>query len=154
VTSAIFFGNSDQTVAANNLVPANPCQYAGRALDTSGYASQGNVDKGHPMTIVLNSLTGFPRGHFFDPQPLASGNPLQNAAYGTYAFGVYMAAAGVPLSVALAGGNAYAFLSGAQYGANVPMDPTYHSIPAANVANIANGYNAQENGTVCHKSPF
>ena len=79
--------------SANNLVPANPCQYAGRALDPSAYASQGSSDNGHPMTILLNSVTGFPRGHFFDAQPLTGAPAVQAAAYGNYVFGVYMAAA-------------------------------------------------------------
>lgn len=114
------------------------------------YAFQGQTDKGHNFTIFLNSVTGFPRGHFFDPQPFANGTPLQKAAYGNYTFGVYMAAAGVPLSTALSGANAYAYFSGASYGpANGPMDQNYGSLPAANVANITNGYNAEQNGSVC-----
>jgi hypothetical protein len=31
------------------------------------------------------------------------------------------------------------------------MDSFFWSLPAANVANIVNGYNAQKNGTLCHK---
>ena len=78
--------------------------------------------------------------------------PVQAAAYGNYVYGVWMAASGTPLSVALAGGDAYAYASGAQYGpSNGPMDPNYPSLPAANVANITNGYDAQKNGTLCHK---
>jgi len=142
--------------SANNLVPANPCQYAGRALDPSAYASQGSSDNGHPMTILLNSVTGFPRGHFFDAQPLTGAPAVQAAAYGNYVFGVYMAAAGVPLSRALFAGNGYAFLSRAKYSTTKqgPMDPNYRSLPAASVANITNGYNAQKNGTVCSKQPL
>ena len=133
-----------------SLVPANPCQYAGGALGPSAYASQGKVDNGHPFTIFLNSVTGFPRGHFFDPQPFASGTPLQKASYGNYTFGVYMSAAGVSLSTALFGANAYAFFSDAHYGpSNGPMDSNYGSLPAANVVNITNGFNAEKNGAVC-----
>jgi RHS repeat-associated protein len=149
-------GGGNSSGGQNNFVPANPCQYAGRALDPSAYASQGKSDNGHPFTIVLNSVTGFPRGHFFDAQPLAAGTLLQRAAYGNYVYGVYMAAAGIPLSTALSAGNAYAFLSGATYDPkkNGPFDPKYGSIPAANVTNITNGYNAQKNGTACTKQPL
>ena len=55
-------------------------------------------------------------------------------------------------TTALSAGNTYAFLSGAKYGSsNGPMDPHYGSLPAANVTNIRNGYNAQKNGTTCHR---
>jgi hypothetical protein len=33
---------------------------------------------------------GLPRGDYLDPQPLGSGNGVQNAAYGNYVYGVYM----------------------------------------------------------------
>lgn len=138
-------------IAPNNLVPKNPCAYMGRALPPSGYAMAGKQANGSPVNFILDALKGFPRGGYLDAQPLGTGNSLQRAAYGNYAYGVYMASAGVPLSVALSGGNAYAFFSGAKYGpSNGPMDSQYGSIPAANVANITNGYNAQVNGTTCH----
>ena len=88
---------------------------------------------------------GFPAGHYLDPQPLGSGNDSQNQAYGNYTFGVYMASAGVSLSTALSGANAYAFFR-ASYPPWTQMDPNYKSLPAANVANITNGYNAQMSG--------
>jgi len=134
-----------------DLVPANPCAYAGRALDPGAYAASGSAAKWNPITAILD-LKDFRRGKALDAQPLATGNPLQRAAYGNYAFGTYMQAAGVPLSAALVGANAYAFTSGAKYGpSNGPMDPSYGSLPAVNVDNITNGYNAQMNGTTCHK---
>jgi hypothetical protein len=60
-----------------------------------------------------------------------------------------MAAAGSTLSFATAGAKLYAFYSGAKYtsGDGAMAGP----IPDANVANITNGFNAQKNGTVCHK---
>jgi len=33
------------------------------------------------------------------------------------------------------------------------MDGKYGSLPAANVTNITNGYNAQANGTTCQSVP-
>lgn len=134
--------------APNSEVPQNPCQYGGRALPPSAYAAQGQAANGSLVNFTLDVTMGFPRGDFRDAQPLASGNPLQREAYGNYAFGVYMAAAGVPLSAALSGGNAYAFFSGAQYPGR-QMDSNYPSLPAANVANITNGFNAQMTGTTC-----
>lgn len=32
---------------------------------------------------------------------------------------------------------------------HVEMDSTYTELPEANVKNITNGYNAQQNGTTC-----
>jgi RHS repeat-associated protein len=151
--------------ASNNVAPANPCQYAGRALTPADYAAEGAAANqsnyswsdslfslwgGTGATNFYLNLTGFPRGHYLDPQPFGSGNGVQNAAYGNYAYGVYMQAAGVPLSFALSGANAYANISGAKYGPVMgPMDARYTSLPAANVTNITNGYNAQANGTTC-----
>ena len=135
--------------ASPNSLPENPCAYIGRALPPSAYAGQGKADNGHPVNFLLNVFTGWPAGHFFDPQPLASGTVRQNAAYGNYVFGVYMQAAGVSLSTALAGADAYAFFR-SSYGSTTPMDPVLGSLPAANVANIINGYTAQQNGTTCH----
>jgi len=96
---------------------------------------------------------GWPRGDYLDPQPLASGTKYQNQAYGNYVFGVYMQAAGFSLPQTLSGANAYAAYSKLfnwkQYSGN-QMDPNYSFLPAASVANMTNGYNAQANGTVCH----
>jgi hypothetical protein len=33
------------------------------------------------------------------------------------------------------------------------MSPTYPSTPASNVTNITNGFNAQQNGTLCTTGP-
>jgi RHS repeat-associated protein len=153
------------TNGANNLVPADPCQYSGNALTPADYAAEGAAANqsnysfsdslfsfwgGTGVTNFYLNLTGFPRGHYLDPQPFGSGNAIQNAAYGNYVYGVYMQATGVPLSFALSGANMYAYVSGAQYGSAMgPMDRTYGSLPAANVMNITNGYNAQASGTTC-----
>lgn len=134
-----------------DLVPANPCLYSGRALPATGYAAAGNAAKGSPVTFILDALKGFPRGDYLDAQPLGTGNVLQRAAYGNYAFGVYMAAAGIPLSAALAGANGFGFASGAKYGPrNGPTDPLYSSLPLANTINIEHGYSDQQNGMTCH----
>jgi hypothetical protein len=95
---------------------------------------------------------GWPKGKYLDAQPLASGNVFQKQAYGNYVFGTYMSAAGVPLNVSLSGASALALGSGAYftYSKNgYQMDPNYPLLPAANVGNITNGYNARQNGTTC-----
>lgn len=140
---------SNNGTAKGPVVPKNPCLYQGRALSPSDYATQGKADNGHLGNLLLNSVTGFPAGHFFDPQPLATGDTFQRQAYGNYTFGVYMAAAGVPLRAALTGAAAYAGLF-SSYPYHPQMDPEFPSLPIANVANIVNGYNAYKNGTVCH----
>lgn len=136
--------------APSNLVPQNPCQYAGRALDPSGYAMAGKQANGNLTNLALDAWKGWPAGHYLDAQPLTGASPRLAAAYGNYVFGVYMQSAGLSLSTALSGANAYAFFR-SSYPAGTPMDPTYGSLPAANVANIRNGYNAQASGTTCHK---
>jgi hypothetical protein len=137
------------TATANNtpVVLQNPCQVQGRALPPSAYGASGQTAKNSTTDFVLNVAMDWPKGHNLDSQQLASGTIWQNAAYGNYVYGVYMAGAGVSLSTALSGANTYAFFR-SHYPAGTPMDPNYGSLPAANVVNITNGYNAQLNGTV------
>lgn len=64
-----------------------------------------------------------------------------------------MSAAGISLNSALSDASSFALMSGAYftYTENgYQMDPNYPLLPAANVANITNGWKAQANGTVCH----
>ncbi len=142
---------SDPVEAANNgpVVLKNPCSVQGRALPPGAYVTQGQQANSSTVNFALDVAMGWPKGDYLDPQPLASGNVFQNQAYGNYVFGVYMASAGVSLNSALSGANAYAFLR-SSYPSGTQMDPNYGSLPAANVANITNGYNAVGNGTVCH----
>ena len=147
---------SGPAVAANNgnVVPANPCQYAGRNLDPSAWAAMGTDTKNNPFTTTYDFSNGFSIGGYLDAQPMATGTVYEKAAYGNYVFGAYMSAAGFPLSVTLAGADGIALYHGlsnpGQYSGRT-MDPTYSSLPAANVANITNGYNAQRSGTLCHR---
>ena len=137
-------GNSSP---ANNgpVVLKNPCQVQGRALPPSAYAASGQAAKNSTTDFALDVAMGWPRGDYLDPQPLASGTKYQNQAYGNYVFGVYMQAAGFSLPQTLSGANAYAAYSKLfhwkQYSGN-QMDPNYSFLPAASVANIANGYYA------------
>jgi RHS repeat-associated protein len=130
----------------------NPCDYQGHALPPSAYAAQGANAWKNPITLLMDKR-GWPRGGFLDAQPMASGTVQQRRAYGNYVYGVYMQAAGVPLSLALYEANQYANDSGAGYNpqSDGPMDSKYTNIPAANVTNITNGFNAQANGTTCHQ---
>ncbi|MGC1783102.1 MAG: RHS repeat-associated core domain-containing protein [Acidobacteriaceae bacterium] len=143
--------------APNNGVPKNPCSQAGGAPNPSWYVGQvqqaGNqlpataIDSASILMNQVNqfeTLFNFHRGGSLDAQPLGA-----SPAYGNYVFGAALSGAGYSLSSTLSAANAYAFLSGAQYPGQT-MDQNYGSIPAANVANITNGYNAQQNGTVCH----
>ena len=97
--------------------------------------------------ILVNSplLASFARGGPLDAQAYGGSNN-----YANYVFGAYMSAAGYPLSQTLAGANLYASMF-STYPSSVPMDPNYKSTPAVNVANITNGYNDQQNGTLCTK---
>jgi RHS repeat-associated protein len=150
---------SNSTSGVGSVAPSkpvvlqNPCVYMGRALPPSGYAMAGKQANGSPVNFFLDVTMGFPGGGYLDPQPLGSGNPFQNQAYGNYTFGVYMQSAGLTLSHALSGANGYAafrkILNPRQY-ANQTMDSSYPSLPAASVSNITNGFNAQSGGTACH----
>ena len=139
--------------APSNATPANPCAYMGSALPPSAYASAGKAASNNPVTSTLDLTKGFRIGGYLDAQPLASGNVYERAAYGNYAYGVYMASAGFPLSVTLAGADGIAAihkLSNPNQYSGRQMDSFWGSIPAANVANISAGYNAQRSGTTCH----
>ncbi|MFZ3265601.1 MAG: IPT/TIG domain-containing protein [Terriglobales bacterium] len=139
---------------ANSEVPQNPCKYAGRNPDPSAWAAMGQNTMNNPFTTTYDFVKGFAIGGYLDAQPMATGNAYEKAAYGNYVFGAYMSGAGFPLSVTLAGANEIAFYHGlsnsAQYSGR-QMDSFFWSLPAANVANITAGYNAQRNGTLCRK---
>ena len=94
---------------------------------------------------VMN-LLDFRKGAMMDAQAYGS-----SPAYANYVFGVYMAAAGYSLPATLNAANGYGFLR-AKYPPNVPMDPVFKSIPAANVINITAGFNAEKTATLCTTS--
>src|ERR1700722_6895086 len=127
--------------APNNgpTVPADPCAYQGKALPPSAYAAQGAAARGNVTDLVLDASMGFRRGDYLDAQMGRSGWNV--AAYGNYTFGVYMQAAGIPISIALRGAEAYA--STKNYPTGTQMEGGYPGLPAANAANIRNGYYAQ-----------
>lgn len=103
------------------------------------------TDHAGGVVLDISNLAQFPRGGALDAQAYGA-----SRAYGNYVYGVYLAASGHSLSTALWGANAYAGLSGANYeGSGMVMDPNYPNIPAANVQNIKNGYDAQNSGTTC-----
>jgi hypothetical protein len=140
---------SEIFVAPNNgpSVPANPCAYMGKALPPSAFAAQGAAAYGNLTNLTLDISMGFKRGEFLDGQ--LGGSGWNVAAYGNYAYGVYMKAAGVPISTALRGAEAYA--STKTYPTGTPMEGGYPGLPAANAANIRNGFSAQASGTTCHQ---
>jgi hypothetical protein len=67
---------------ANNEVPQNPCQYAGRNLDPSSWAEMGADAKYNPFTSYYDMKYGFAIGGYLDAQPMASGKVYDNAATG------------------------------------------------------------------------
>lgn len=139
---------------ARNEVPDNACESAGYAFDPSVYAAAGSEAKWNPFRAVSDIANGFRIGGYLDAQPLATGDPYQRAAYGNYVFGAWVSASGTPLPIALAGAAGIAAIhkiaNPSRY-ARRAMDPTFGSLPAANIINITRGYNDQRNGTLCHK---
>ena len=151
---APFNGTTQPRPSATNNVSKNPCAYMGKAMPPSAYAAQGaasNIYK-NPISFAADTASKGWTG-FLNSQPLNSGTVQQNAAYGNYVFGVYMQAAGLTLSQALSGANAFAAYrhieNPGQY-AGQQMDPNYPSLPVQNVTNVTNGFNAEANGTTCH----
>jgi RHS repeat-associated protein len=149
LTAALYYsGLPGSSPAANNgpTVPKNPCQYQGRALAPSDYASMGKNT--NLLNFALDVHYGWGTGQYMDAQPLTSVPGTWNAAaYGNYVYGVYMQAASAPLSVTLRGAEGYAARK--TYPLGTPMQPGYPGLPSANAQNIINGYNAQANGTTC-----
>jgi len=141
-------GGNNTGPAANNgnpIVPANPCNRAANAPDPSTYQAKGQAAQNNAI-LDLWYLPQFMRGGALDAQVRYGGSP----AYANYAFGVYMSAAGYTLNQALSGADIIGeYFS--HYPASTVMSPTYQFIPEANFMNITYGFNAQQNGTLCHK---
>ena len=141
-----------------------PCDSAGGAPSPQQYQSQGqhsaqrqaylnSVDDGSGaaasagLLLGLLDLVPFRRGGALDGQAYGS-----SPAYANYAFGVYMSAADYSLSTALVGANVYGAVR-SQYPATTVMSPKYPSIPDVNVSSITNGFNAQQDETLCTTTP-
>jgi hypothetical protein len=128
----------------NPIVPANPCNRAGNAPDPSVYQAKGQAAQTNEIKD-LYYLFQFRAGGRLDAQPQGS-----STAYANYVYGVYTSAAGYTLNQALAGADIYAQYR-ASYGPGTVMDPNHPFTPMVNVMNINYGFNAQQNGTLCHK---
>jgi hypothetical protein len=141
-------------IPPKNEAPDDVCEFAGNAPDPSFWASAGKASKWDPVSAILDLTKGFKIGGYLDAQPMTADNSYQRAAYGNYVFGAWMRDSGTPVPIALAGANEIAFIhkvSNPNQYRGRPMDSFFWSLPAANVTNIVNGYNAQKNGTLCHK---
>ena len=122
--------------------PQKPCPPSGHAPPPGFYAQLGKSAGWIENDVYLFS---FHRGGFLDAQVRYGGSQ----AYANYVFGVYMSAVGYSLSTALSAANAYGAVA-SNYPPGTRMDQNYTHIPAANVANITNGYNAEQTGTLCN----
>jgi RHS repeat-associated protein len=129
------------------------CTGTGNAPAPSYYAQKGQAASSNALSDLYN-LYSFRRGGALDAQvgPGPNGQPFGGTpSYANYTFGVYMAAAGYTLNQTLAGADIYAQYR-SSYPAGTPMaGPNYPFTPQTNVNNITNGFNAQTNGTTCHK---
>jgi len=105
--------------------------------------------------LALGGLTtlylDFHQGGSLDAQPSAAGTEAQRQSYGNYVYGVFFAAAGIPLGQALSAASTYGykqqFWNGAYQGSQ--FGPDYRGIPIENVQAITAGYTDQLNGTLC-----
>ena len=117
--------------------PQDPCTQIGKALAPAFYAAEGAAAKGNFFLTMLD-LSSFSRGGYLDAQPYGA-----SPAYANYAYGVFMAAAGFSLEVAIEGAELYGLT--ATYNGQLMAG----SVPAANILNIVHGYLAEQNGTLC-----
>jgi hypothetical protein len=125
------------------------------APDPAGYARDGEfarqlqADPNDP-----NGNTGLGGLAYTAGQELQfhGGGPLDAQAHGgsradgNYDFGVYNAAAGIPLSGTLDLANTYGKYFSTYDPTQITMDQTYTHIPADNVQNITKGYHDYQNG--------
>ncbi len=122
----------------------NPCDRAGGAPDPSVYEAKGQDAQTNAIKD-LYYLFQFRAGGGLDAQPQGA-----SPAYANYVYGAYMSAAGYTLNQALAGADTYAQYR-SSYRSGTTMDPNYQFMPEVNVMNIIYGFDAQQNGTLCHK---
>ena len=126
-----------------------PCTGVGKANSPQFYQALGKTASASPLpgnlvaeTIILSQ---FYHGGPFDAQ--ASGSL---PAYANYVYGVYMAAIGWQLDVALSGANTYAGEFATYNWPLVgPASASYPNIPEVNVENITAGYTGEQTGTLC-----
>jgi RHS repeat-associated protein len=128
----------------------NPCPPSGDAPSPEWY--QAEAQNALSLEGAINDF--FQEGadllNFSGPGSLNAQNYGASAAYANYVYGVYLGAVGLSLSTALSAANLYGeFFSTYNPTPENPMDSTYTHIPASNVANITNGYNDQQDGTLC-----
>lgn len=128
---------------------------ASTAPDPAGYARDGEralqfqADANDPdgntglagLAYTAGQELQFHRGDALDAQ--AHGG---STADGNYDFGVYNAAAGIPLSGTLDLANTYGKYFSKYDPNKVTMDQNYTHIPADNVQNITRGYNDYQSG--------
>ena len=124
--------------------PPDPAGYArdgemARDLWSDSHDPDGNTGIAG-LAYTAGQELQFHRGGTMDAQA-HGGLP----ADGNYDFGVYNAAAGIPLSTTLDLANTYA-KNFSKYPSGTKMDPTYKFTPAVNVQNIAQGHNDYQNG--------
>ena len=117
-----------------------------RELQNNSYDPDGNTSNAGLM-YNAGQMLEFHRGGNLDAQHYGASPP-----YGNYAFGVYTAAAGIPLSGTLDLANTYGkyfskYPTDPKAPGYKPMDENYQHIPAENVDNITTGYNDYQNGT-------
>jgi RHS repeat-associated protein len=159
------FGGDNEPEAANNGA-SNTCagMKMGKAPAPSYYAAQAvqqNPSNPEQDTSPINmfiaawgfnnlanklGIQGFLGFGSLNAQPQGA-----SPAYANYVYGVYMSAAGFSLDYAQTAGNVAAAMT-SNYGPGGPpsgYNPTYPSTPNSNVANIAQGYNDQQYGTLC-----
>jgi RHS repeat-associated protein len=131
--------------------PTSPCDQPGTAASPSDYQELGQsaafLNSGINASGFFINLANL--ANFAGPGSLNAQNYGSSPAYANYVYGVYLSASGMSLSTALTGANLYGQFFSNYAGKNLTMDATYTNIPAANVANIIAGYNAQQNGTLC-----
>ena len=141
----------------------NPCSGEGKAPTPQQFQTAGQelkreqqaIEQGSPQgameaqVYTVGVLSEFGRGGRLDAQAYNKSCHADCVAYGNYAFGDFMAAAGYNMQETLSGANSYA-AARSSYPPQTVMDlPNYPSLPLVNAQNIEAGYNDEQSGHLC-----
>ena len=134
------------------LCPSKKCQGAGNAPSPQQYVNDAQALANQSPSLLngldeLAILLQFHRGGALDAQAYGASNN-----YANYVYGAFFAGLGWPLQETLGAANVYGTLFSHYNPNTVQMSSSYPGIPAVNVRNIVNGYNATKAGVLCTKA--
>ena len=142
--------NPDGSMTPMSAPAGLPLSYYTSLGETAALMDSSSVGAGEAPVAVLGTLLEFAPGLPLDAQRFDGTFYPSYTAYSNFAFGVYAAAAGVPLPTALWGANLVA--GGAAFSPAFPRggNASYPNLLNSNYANIVAGYTAYASGQIPH----